>query len=592
MIRMNNSKNIRNTDAYIVLCVLLCAITAYFYLSGNYILVFQETRSLFLFSGDYLHKFLLKPGGLLEYSAKFLTQFYTDSFSGPLVISVILSIPAVTLYFINNRLIPGISYSLVFLLIPSFLLLLMQANYYHMMEYNLGFLMVLGYYLFMISSEKKYHNILILVLFPVFYYLTGAYAIIFSALYIIHNLIHKEGKQKFINSAILIILGLISFIIGWKLLFLQTIEQLVLYPFPAFADPSYKIIFFILAGYIIFYPLISVVTSRLRKSNLNKKTYSYITIAVAFIFTTIILFKIYNPQTARVIELERLVFAEKWKEAIELQEKKPSRNLIGQYFYNIALSETDQLCERLFFGSQDFAAGTLVLPWGDDHLDRGAYFYYSIGLINEAHRWAYEEMVVYGNRPQNIKLLARTSIINGDYEMAGKYLNILKKTIYYRGWAKKYEAMIDHPELIKSDPDLGTKTALLPKTNFFIQFNEPQNNIPLILEGQPDNRKAIDYYMAGLLLTKQVEIIVNNVKSLKPSGFDHIPRHIEEAVLIYYNSTKTLPDLGGLIINPATQDRFNQYFSAYVNERKNPATLKENMQKQFGNTFWFYFHFK
>lgn len=592
MIRMNNSNNIRNTDAYIVLGALLAAIAAYFYMAGNYILVFQETRSLFLFSGEYLHKFLLKPGGLLEYTAKFLTQFYADSFSGPLVISVILTIPAVILYFINKRLIPGISYSLVFLLIPSFLLLLMQANYYHMMEYNLGFLMVLGYYLYMISSEKKYHRILVLVLFPVFYYLTGAYAIIFSALYIIHNLIHKEGKQKFINSSILIIIGLISFIIGWKILFLQTVEQLTFYPFPAFANPSYKIFFFILAGYIIFYPLISEVTKRLRKGNLNKKTYSYITIGIVFTFTTIFLFNIYNPQTARVIELERLVFAEKWNEAIELHEKKPSRNLIGQYFYNIALSETDQLCERIFFGNQDFAAGTLVLPWGDDHLDRGAYFYYSIGLINEAHRWAYEEMVVYGNRPQNIKLLARTSLINGDYEMARKYLNILKKTIYYKGWAKKYEAMADNPELIKSDPDLGEKSALLPKTNFFIQFNEPQNNIPLILEGQPDNRKAIDYYMAGLLLAKQVEIIVNNVKSLKPSGFDHIPRHIEEAVLIYYNSTKTLPDLGGLIINPATQDRFNQYFSAYVNERKNPATLKENMQKQFGNTFWYYFHFK
>lgn len=592
MIIMNNSKNIKNTDAYIVLGILLVSISAYFYLAGNYILVFQETRSLFLFSGEYLHKFLLKPGGLLEYAAKFLTQFYADRFSGPLILSMILTVPAVIIYFINKRLIPGITYSLVFLLIPSFLMLLMQANYYHMMEYNLGFLMVLVFYLFMISSDRIFHRILILILFPLFYYLAGAYAMIFIALYIIHNIIHQEGKHKFIYSAILLVTGFISFIIGWKILFLQTVEQLTLYPFPAFANPSYKIFFFILAGYIIFYPLIPRVTNKLKQSRLNKKLYSYITIGVVYALTTLFLFNIYNPQTARVIELERLVFAEKWNEAIDLHEKKPSRNLIGQYFYNIALSETDQLCERLFFGSQDFAAGSLVLPWGDDHLDRGAYFYYSIGLINEAHRWAYEEMVVYGNRPQNIRLLAKTSLINGDYEMARRYLSILKKTIYYRRWAKKYEAMADNPELIKSDQDLGSRLSLLPKTSFFIQFNEPQNNIPLLLEGQPDNRRAIEYYMAGLLLTKQVEVIVNNVKSLKSSGFDHIPRHIEEAVLIYYNSTKTLPDLGGLIINPATQDRFNRYFSAYVNERKNQATLKENMQKQFGNTFWYYFHFK
>jgi hypothetical protein len=592
MIRMNNSANIRNTGAYIALGILFVSVSAYFYLAGSYILVFQETRSLFVFSGEYLHKFLLKPGGLLEYAAKFLTQFYTDSFSGPLVISAILTIPAVILYFINKRLIPGITYSLLFLLIPSFLLLLMQANYYHMMEYNLGFLVVLAYYLFMISSEKRFHRILVLILFPLFYYLAGAYAMIFASLYIVHNLLYVKGKMKSVFPLLLMISAVLSFLIAWKILFLQTVEQLIFYPLPAFANPAYKVTFFILTAYIVFYPSISRVTGRLKMSRLNKKSYSYITIGIVFALTAIFLFRIYNPQTARVIELERLVFAEEWNKAIELHEQKPSRNLIGQYFYNIALSETDQLCERLFTGSQDFAAGTLVLPWGDDHLDRGAYFYYSIGLINEAHRWAYEEMVVYGNRPQNIKLLARTSLINGDYEMAKKYLNILKKTIYYRGWAKKYEAMSDNPDLIKADPDLGAKTVLLPKTSFFIQFNEPQNNIPLMLEGQSDNRKAIDYYMAGLLLTKQVEIIVNNVKSLKSAGYDHIPRHIEEAVLIYYNSTKTLPDLGGLIINPATQDHFNQYFSAYVNERKNQATLKENMQKQFGNTFWYYFHFK
>ncbi|MBK7133981.1 MAG: hypothetical protein IPH69_14495 [Bacteroidales bacterium] len=187
---MNNSKNIKNTDAYIVLGILLVSISAYFYLAGNYILVFQETRSLFLFSGEYLHKFLLKPGGLLEYAAKFLTQFYADRFSGPLILSMILTVPAVIIYFINKRLIPGITYSLVFLLIPSFLMLLMQANYYHMMEYNLGFLMVLVFYLFMISSDRIYHRILILILFPLFYYLAGAYAMIFIALYIIHNIIH------------------------------------------------------------------------------------------------------------------------------------------------------------------------------------------------------------------------------------------------------------------------------------------------------------------------------------------------------------------------------------------------------------------
>ena len=315
-------------------------------------------------------------------------------------------------------------------------------------------------------------------------------------------------------------------------------------------------------------------------------------IITACVLTAFALYKLYNPQTARVLELQRLIFNEKWNEAIRFQEKTPSRNLIGQYFYNVALSETNQLCDRLFYGSQDFSTGSLVLPWGEEHLNRGAYFYYCIGFINEAHRWAYEEMVVHGFRPQNLKMLAKTSLINGDYRMARNYLNILKKTIYYRDWAVKYENLADNPDLINSDPELGAKIKILPKSDFFIKFNDPLNNLPLILSAQPDNRKAFEYYIAALLLTKNVEGAVNNLKKLKEMGYTRIPRHIEEAVLMYYNSTKVMPDLGGLAISAGTLTRFDNYVETFKVLRQTSKLNSQKMEQKFGNTFWFYFQFK
>ena len=592
MIMRNNLKTVRDTDVYVSMGLFLLVAFGFFCFIGNYVLYFQETQSLFIFSGEYLHQHLLKPGALLEYAARFLTQFYPGKLSGSLILSAILTFPGIILLIINKRLIPGISFSLLLLLVPSCLMLLMQANYYHMMEYNLGFLLILFYYLFSLSSGGKYHRSLLLILFPLFYYLAGAYAMIFAVMYVIHNLFHKKGKLKYFYSLLLLIIAAITFIISWKILFLQPVEQFILFPLPLLENPAYRTTFFILTGYIVFYPLLCRIARLSKDSSLNPRIYPIVSVIIVFALTIFLLIKTYNPQTARVVELERLIFSEKWDEAIRFHEKKPSLNLIGQYFYNIALSETDQLCDRLFFGKQDFGAGSLVLPWGDAHLNRGGYFYYAIGLINEAHRWAYEEMVVYGYRPQNIELLAKTSLINGDYIMAKKYLNILKKTIYYRKWAKEFEKLADNPDLILSHPELGAKLKILPKNNFFIQFNEPQNNLAFILEGQPDNRKAIEYYLAGLLLTKKVEIAVNNVRNMKTSGYTRIPRHIEEAVLIYYNSQRVFPDLGGLKISQETQTRFEHYLSSYMTARQNPSTLKEKMQKEFGNTFWYYFHFK
>jgi hypothetical protein len=587
---MNNKNG--NISFYIYPGIFFLLTFGFFSLAANYVLYFQETQHLFIFSDDYLRQYLQRPGAPLEYIARFLTQFYASRIAGSLIVAIVLTLPAVILYRINKRTSADNSFSVVLALIPGFLLLIMQANYYHMMEYNLGYIVVLLCYLLQ-TSGWKYSSLLIIILFPLLFYLTGGYAFVFMALYIIHAFTNTEGRNKFIFPLLILLTAGASFLVFWKLIFLQPVQLFVLSPLPLLENRSYIAVFIVLTLYIICYPAVFNFTGRMKLNFAKKKLYPVISLAFVFLLTVFALSRVYNPQNARVIELEKLVFREKWDKAIQLHEKKPSRNLIGQYFYNIALSETGQLCDRLFKGNQNFLAGSLVLPWGDIHLDRGGYFYYSIGLINEAHRWAYEEMVVYGYRPQNIRMLAKTSLITGDYEMAHKYLNILKRTLFYRKWAKEFEKLANNPSLIASHPELGEKVKLLPPNNFFIQFNEPQNNLPFMLEGNPLNKKAIEYYLAGLLLTKKVEIAVNNVKDLRASGYDHIPRHLEEAILIYYNSMKDFPDLGGLTINRETLARFDQYFAAYVSARQYPDDVfKEKMREQFEDTFWYYFHFE
>ena len=88
--------------------------------------------------------------------------------------------------------------------------------------------------------------------------------------------------------------------------------------------------------------------------------------------------------------------------------------------------------------------------------------------------------------------------------------------------------------------------------------------------------------MSWLMLTKDVEILVDNIRLMKNMGYTRIPRHIEEAILIYYNSTGKYPDMGGLTISNETRLRFGQYFTAF----------EQKMQADFSNTFWYYYQFK
>ena len=63
-------------------------------------------------------------------------------------------------------------------------------------------------------------------------------------------------------------------------------------------------------------------------------------------------------------------------------------------------------------------------------------------MINEAQRWAYENMVMKGITPEDLRMLIKTEIINGNYSVASKYVSILKNTIFYRKEAKDFERVL------------------------------------------------------------------------------------------------------------------------------------------------------
>jgi hypothetical protein len=302
--------------------------------------------------------------------------------------------------------------------------------------------------------------------------------------------------------------------------------------------------------------------------------------------------KIYNQDVADLFKLEKMFFARDWNGVIKQQETYQSKNPVAQYYYNTALSESGMLCDRLFFAPQDYGTRSISIPWNSqinmNKMFRGVYFYYSIGLINEAHRWAFESMVIQGYRPENIKLLIKTDLINGHYKVAEKYITVLKKTLHYRNWVKKYEAMLENPELINSDPELGGKIKLKPQDDFIVRIRNPQKNITSLLQSNPGNKRAFEYKIAWLMLEKNIEGILNEIRRLTEMNYSKIPRHIEEAALLLKANIGPLPELNRLSISNETESRFSKYMSStmYFDRAKSPGG--SGVQKELRNTFWYY----
>jgi hypothetical protein len=187
-------------------------------------------------------------------------------------------------------------------------------------------------------------------------------------------------------------------------------------------------------------------------------------------------------------------------------------------------------------------------------------------------------------------MLIRTELINNNFRIAERYLNVLKKTLRYRSWTHRYEKFLFNPDLIKSDPELGEKIKLMPEEDFFILTSE-NKNIDQFLKSSPLNRKAFEYKMARLLLEKDLIAVAEEVKNMKSKGYTSIPRHIDEAIVAYRNFSNAIPDLGGLSSNPDTEKRFAGYAQLIHKYNGNKSLIEKNLNKREMNTFWYYLQF-
>lgn len=579
---------IRLSDIYLMLIMFFSCTFIYFRWIADYLLFYQEQQFLFTYTGEYIREFFLKPGGILELSGKFLTQFYADKTLGSILLSGVLTLLVYLFFCIKRKKTESTSF-IPLLLLPSSLLLLMQSDYDHLMELNLGFVFVLIVLLIQDTFLNRKHYF-ILIIYPLIYYILGSFAWLFLVIHVFTLLISGE-KSRFVNASLIIAEGAIIPLFFKKFIFLGSYSDLYFSPVPFIDDHFHNILMIVCAIYFLIFTLFRAKSAKIKSSIFINRSFNLISMVMTLLVTFSFLLKHNDSRTGKVIHIEELIYKGKYNEAIDYQEKEASANLLSQYFYNIALTETDQLCDRLFFGRQDFGTGSLLLPWGDKHLSWGAYFFYGAGLANEAERRAYEEMVAYGKNPQNMTMLIKTNLVNGNYRMADKYIGVLKNTFYYSKEANDFGKLISDTALLLSDADLGGKKKIQPGFDFFIYVDSAENNLPMLINNSINNKKAFEYLMSWLMLNKNVEAVINNASLMKKLGYTRIPRHIEEAILMYNNSTGKYPDLEGLTITRDSQERFQSYFNAYVKARNNPSSLKERMKIGFGNTYWYYYHF-
>jgi hypothetical protein len=154
--------------------------TFYLYWFAGYIFFYQEKITLFLVSFSYLTEHLNQPGNFLIWLAELQTAFYYYPLAGALIVSAEICL-IVLLIFETGKLLTGKNFFLIPFLTGAVLFYL-QTNYQYLAFNNLGiFLQILMFYLTIryLEGIKMWIPV---IFFPVWYFLTGSFSILFLGL--------------------------------------------------------------------------------------------------------------------------------------------------------------------------------------------------------------------------------------------------------------------------------------------------------------------------------------------------------------------------------------------------------------------------
>ncbi len=590
---MQNTNN-KMKKLSIGLLYLLFFLISFIYFSwiANYIFFYQEKSSLFLVSFAYLGEHLKQPGGFLDYLGKlFIALYYIENLGAFLLAFIMLLIVRISV--LAGRTIAGSSSLFVsFLLGAGFVFL--HTHYQFLPVNSLGILLQLGIFYAAIRLYKSKWKWLNVVFFPLWYFLTGGFAWLFLLMYAFY-LISSKGKERWIHLGSIFFWASFAFYISNEYLFYATTKSLMQFPYSSFNTGMQTWEFFLLSALVVLLPLLYKMNGIYPFNRMNEIPIlkQIPPLVVVLVLVVALVFR-HDKKNSHYFYTEKLFYEEKYDELIAFNSTAPSTNKLTLFHNNIALAKTGQLTGRLFDFPQSPDGSTLFLKWENigEVLRRGGQFYYSLGMVNEANRWAYEYMVMRGYTPEGLKMLIKTELINGNYKVAEKYIHILEQSFFYRKEANAFRLLLYNDVAVDAHPELGLAKQYRPINDFFVLSDEPAANIDYILASDSTNVFAIEYKFALLLLNKDIEGVVKNLPLLEKAEYARLPKHIDEAVSGYKMLRMgDFPDLEYLDSSKETEHRFNQYYQVFQQNNSSRLQAQRALHQNFADTFWYYLFF-
>ena len=238
----------------------------------------------------------------------------------------------------------------------------------------------------------------------------------------------------------------------------------------------------------------------------------------------------------------------------------------------------------------------------------GKMLYYNYARFNFCYRWCLEDGVEYGWKAEYLKYMAKTSIMQGEYEAAEKYINTLSKTLFHRKWAERYKAFADTSKTIaeKKKKIQGDKefASILPFYCYDDQLDGDNSLVEIYLLNYYSHSFADTttplFNEMGLMCALTLKDIPtfwqNFFRYANSHRSERMPTHYQEAALLFGNLEPGNVDISKMPFDKTVQMKFKAFmeyarkYAVSENIERNPE-VKKLFYDHFGDTYYYFYFF-
>ena len=549
-------------------------------------LSYQEQFQLFLFDAGYFWERMAVPGGLADYIAEYLTQFYYHTWAGACILAL--------LYVLLQRLVWKLAkeqgavdmyYPLSFL--PVIVLWHFMGDENAMLSLVVALLLALAVSCSYTDLKgKRERAVYVLAALPLLYWAAGATHFIFMGWVIVREFrLNLEGRNFWGGAGVLWSVGLWG--VGCPLLASMWVQYPVCRLMAGIGYYRFPVVIpWIEIGLAVLLVVLPFLLAALPA--LKRKPVFYGVLQVAAVALFGYCYVPYSPcGTRRDVSRTSRAFSPKMARS-RRSSAVSSVSPFGVTCLNLALGKTGQMGDRMFEFYQNGTEG-LLPEFRRDFTSPlpASEAYYHLGMINTAQRFTFEAMEAIPNFNKSgrcFKRLAETNLINGQYEVAAKYLRALRKTLFYKDWAEDAMTYLYNEEKINAHKEWGWLRQIRYTEDFLFSDREMDVMLGLLYQHDHRNRLAFEYMLAYVLQQRDLERFMKYYPLGKHAGYDHIPRSYQEALV--YVWTQTHKNFQGMpwSISPQVVRDVTEFARIYTSQQDARPVL----QARFGSTYWNY----